>query len=142
MKRLRFIVLLSAMAVGMAVPVIAKATGSTGGPSSSVYIQDKADYDFVGTNLDVGLIVTCWDSTKKGSVDVTVDQYPPATPYPFGAGSGPQIVVCDGRAHSVAVTVIGAGFDAGPAKATATLTTPTNSNGNKTVSRWITIVAV
>lgn len=141
MKRIRFIILLSAIATAMAVPVVAKATGSTGS-TSSVYIQDKADYDFVGTNLDVGLVVTCWDSTKKGSVDVTVNQYPPATPYPFGAGSGPQFVVCDGRPHSVAVTIVGAGFDAGPAKATATLTTPTNPSGNKTVTKWITIVAV
>jgi hypothetical protein len=140
MNRIRFIILLSAMVVGMAVPVVAKATGSTG--SSSVYIQDKADYDFVGTNLDVGLVVTCSDSTKKGSVVVRVDQYPPATPYPVGKGSGPQIVVCDGRPHSVGVTIIGAGFDAGPAKATATLTTPTNSRGNKTVTKWITIVVV
>ena len=141
MKRIRFIILLSAMAVAMVVPVVAKATGSTGS-TSSVYIQDKADYDFVGTNLDVGLLVTCWDSTKKGSVVVTVDQYPPATPYPVGHGSGPQPVVCDGRTHSVGVTIVGFGFDAGPAKATAALTTPTNPRGSKTVTKWITIVVV
>ena len=141
MKRIRFIILLSAMAVAMVVPVVAKATGSTGS-TSSVYIQDRADYDFVGTNLDVGLVITCRDSTGFGTVLVTVEQFPPATPYPVGKGSGPQSVVCDGRPHSVAVTIIGAGFDAGPAKATAALTTPTNANGNKTVRKWITIVVV
>jgi hypothetical protein len=141
MKRIRFIILLSAMAVAMVVPVVAKATGSTGS-TSSVYIQDKADYDFIGTNLDVGLQVTCKDSTGFGSVIVTVDQYPPATPYPVGHGSGPQSVVCDGRTHAVGVTIIGAGFDAGWAKATAALTTPTNKYGNKTVTKWITIVVV
>jgi hypothetical protein len=142
MKRLRMLVVLGAVAVALPLGLAtAKATGSTGS-SSSVYIQDKADYDFVGTNLDVGLYVTCKDSTGFGTVNVTVDQYPPETPYPFGAGSGPQSVVCDGHSHSVAVTIIGAGFDAGRAKATAALTTPTNSSGSKTVSRWIEIVPV
>jgi hypothetical protein len=142
MKRIRLLVLLGAITVALPLGLAtAKATGTTGS-TSTVYIQDKADYDFIGTNLDVGLYVTCWDSTKKGTVAVTVNQYPPATPYPYGAGSGPQAVVCDGRSHSVAVTIIGAGYDAGPAKATAVLTTPTNSKGNKTVSKWITIVAV
>jgi hypothetical protein len=141
MKRIRLLILIGAVAVALPFGLTtAKATGT--GSSSSVYIQDKADYDFVGTNLDVGLLVACSDSTKRGTVTVTVNQYPPATPYPVGHGSGPQVVVCNGRTHSVAVTIVGAGFDAGPAKATAALTTPTNPNGSKTVTKWITIVPV
>ena len=141
MKRIRFIILLSAMAAAMAVPVVAKATGNTGS-SSSVYIQDRADYDFVGTTIDVGLQVRCSDPSEFGSVIVTVEQFPPATPFPVGHGSGPTVVVCDGSYHSVGVTIVGAGFDAGPARATASLTTPNNSNGNKTVTKWISIVVV
>jgi hypothetical protein len=142
MKRIRLLVLAGAIAA--ALPFGMSAVGATGssGSSSYVSINDKADYDFIGTNLDVGLKVTCKDSTGYGTVLVHVDQAPPATPYPVGYGSGPQSVVCDGRAHSVAVTIIGAGFDGGRATATATLTTPTNSSGNKTVKEPVTIVAV
>ncbi|HEV2929567.1 MAG TPA: hypothetical protein VGW74_12810 [Propionibacteriaceae bacterium] len=142
MKRIRLLVLAGAIAT--ALPFGMSAVGATGGSGSSSYvsINDKADYDFIGTNLDVGLKVTCKDSTGYGTVLVHVDQAPPATPYPVGYGSGPQSVVCDGRAHSVAVTIIGAGFDGGRATATATLTTPTNSSGNKTVKEPVTIVAV
>jgi hypothetical protein len=115
---------------------IAKATGSSG-TGSSVSINQYADYDFEGTNLDVGLQVAC--TGGSGAVDVTVTQSPPETPYPFGAGSGPQIVVCDGRSRSVAVTIVGGGFDAGKAIATAELTA---SSGNKTVTRQILIRVV
>jgi len=72
---------------------------------------------------------------------VNVTQSPPATPYPIAAGSGPQIVVCDGQTHSVAVTVTGEGFDTGTACATADLRT-----GSPTVvahaQRSINIVVV
>jgi hypothetical protein len=141
MKRFRFIILLSAIAVGMAVPVVAKATGG-GGSGTQVSIQEHADYDFAGTNLDVGLYVRCSDPSGFGSVQVTVNQYPPETPYPMGFGSDPQSVVCDGRTHTVGVTIIGAGFDAGRAKATAALTLPLNPSGSTTVVRWITIIVV
>jgi hypothetical protein len=142
MKRIRLLVLAGAIAA--ALPFGMSAVGATGstGSSSSVSINDKVDYDFIGTNLDVGLQVRCTDSTGFGTVAVTVDQAPPATPYPVGHGSGPQSVVCDGRTHSVAVTIIGAGFDGGRATATAALTTPTNSSGSKTVKEPVTIVAV
>jgi hypothetical protein len=142
MKRLRLLVLAGTIAA--ALPFGMSAVGATGstGSGSYVSINDRADYDFVGTNLDVGLKVSCKDSTGFGTVTVTVNQAPPATPYPVGYGSGPQSVVCDGRTHSVAVTIIGAGFDGGRATATAALTTPTNSHGNKTVKEPVTIVAV
>ena len=80
-------------------------------------------------------------ATGYGTVNVTVKQGYPQT-IATAVSDGPQAVVCDGRTHSVAVTTIGAGFDAGWAKATATLTTPTNSRGNKTVTESVYIVAV
>ena len=47
--------------------------------------------------------------------------------------------MCDGKTHYVGVTVIGVVYDAGKAKATATLTAP---SGNKTTSRWISVRVV
>jgi hypothetical protein len=142
MKRIRLLVLAGVIAA--AVPFGMTAAGATGstGSSSSVYIQDYADYNLVGTQLDVGLQVRCKDSTGFGTVAVQVDQAPPQTPYPVGFGSGPQSVVCDGVTRAVGVTIVGFGFDAGRAKATATLTTPTNSSGNKTAMKYINIVVV
>src|SRR5215216_7757172 len=128
MKRIRLLVLLGVIAVALPLGVVfagnAGATGSSGA-GSSVSINQYADYDFVGTNLDVGLQVAC--TGGSGAVDVTVTQSPPETPYPVGAGSGPQIVVCDGRSRSVAVTIVGFGFDAGKAIATAELTAPSGN---------------
>jgi hypothetical protein len=115
---------------------VALASGNTG--TAQVTIKSPADYDFVGTTIDVALEVRC--SGGSGSVIVNLNQYPPETPYPVATGSGPQIVTCDGRTRSVAVTVAGFGFDAGRAKATATLTTPSLSTVK--AQRWITIVAV
>jgi hypothetical protein len=137
-KRFRLLILLSVVAVALPLAIlqgVAKATGTT---ANQVTIQQYADYDFVGTNLDVGLYVRC--TGGSGSVIVSVNQYPPQTPYPVGSGSGPQFVVCDGQTRSVAVTIVGAGFDAGRAKATADLTTA--SGGSAHAERWITIVVV
>jgi hypothetical protein len=114
---------------------VAKATGSSG-TGSSVSINYYADYEFIGTQLDVGLHVFC--TGGSGTVDVTVTQEPPETPYPMAVGSGPQNVVCDGRSHSVAVTVAPGVFDAGKATATAALLAP---SGNVTVTRQIIIRA-
>jgi hypothetical protein len=143
MKRIRLLILLGMVAVALPLGLLqgmAKATGSSG-TTNSVSINQYADYDFMGTNLDVGLIVNCTGTPtdNSGAVVVRVDQKPPETPYPFGAGSGPQIVVCDGRSRSVAVTIDGFGFDAGKAYATATLTSPT---GTATATRQIQIRVV
>jgi hypothetical protein len=126
---------LAAAALALAPVGIANATGGTTG--NSVSINQYADYDFVGTNIDVGLQVSC--TGGSGTVDVTVSQAPPETPYPVASGTGPQLVVCDGRSRSVAVTVVGFGFDAGKAKATATLVT---LSGTKSSSRQILIRVV
>jgi hypothetical protein len=144
MKRIRFIILLSAMAVAMVVPVVAKATGSTG-TTNSVTIQQYADYDAAGFALDVGLYVRCKGNgtlAHNGLVNVQVEQFPPQTPFPIGFGSGPQSVVCDGTYHAVGVTIVGEGFDAGRAKATATFTPGTGGGSSVTTVKWITIVVV
>ncbi|HKQ02155.1 MAG TPA: hypothetical protein VJ735_17670 [Actinomycetes bacterium] len=138
MKRVRMLVVLGAIAV--ALPLGLSAAHATGGGSSAnqVTIQERVDYDNVGTNLDVGLNVRC--SGGSGSVIVNVTQSPPQTPYPVAAGSGPQFVVCDNKTHTVAVTLVGFGFDAGRAKATADLTT--DLGGSTHAERWVTIVPV
>jgi hypothetical protein len=137
MKRLRLLVLLGLLAV--ALPVGLAPAGATG-TTNSVTIQEHADYDAAGFILDVGLYVRCYGGVN-GLVDVMVEQYPPQTPYLLGFGSGPQPVVCDGKTHTVGVTIVGEGFDAGRAKATATFT-PLGGGNAVTAQRWITIVVV
>ena len=142
MKRIRLLVLAGAIAVALPFGISAvRATGSTGS-GSSVSINDKADYDFVGTQIDVGLQIRCTDSTGFGTVNVTVEQAH-RRPIPMAVRCPvPRPSCVTGATRSVGVTIIGAGFDAGTAKATATLTTPTNSSGNKTVTEPVTIVVV
>ena len=137
MKRIRLLVLAGAVAVALPLGLTtAKATGS-GGKTNSVTIDSRADFEFAGTQVDVGLKVRC--SGGSGVVDVWLDQYPPETPAPVGMGSGAMPVVCDGKERPVGVTVEGALYDEGRAKATATLVAP---SGTKTTVKWITIVVV
>ena len=144
MKRIRLLVVLGALALALPFGLAtARATGST--VANSVTIQQYADYDAAGFVLDVGLYVTCkGDGTvaTNGLVQVSVDQSPPQTPYPITFGSGEQSVVCDNRPHAVGVTIVGQGFDAGLAKATATFTPVMGGGKSVTASRWITIVVV
>ena len=136
MKRIRLLVLVGTIAVALPFGLTtAKATGST----ASVTIHEQADYDASGFVLDVGLNVRCYGGVN-GLVDVTVEQFPPETPFPVAFGSGPFPVVCDGKTHTVAVTIVGEGFDAGRARATATLIVPMQPQ--VTAKRWITIVEV
>jgi hypothetical protein len=136
-KRIRLLVLAGVIAAALPFGISSAGASGGSGSGSEVTINSRADYDFVGTTIDVGLNVRC--SGGSGSVIVTLNQYPPETPYPVGTGSGPQIVVCDGKSRSVAVTVGGFGFDAGKALAKAILTAP---SGNKTASKWVNIVVV
>jgi hypothetical protein len=137
-KRMRLLVVLGAIALALPFGLsAAHATGSTGGTGSySVSIDPYADYDTAGINIDVKLYVRCTGVTVA---DVLLEQSPPETASPVAVGSGPQpLVVCDGQTHSVGVTVIGAGFDTGYAKATATLyggsiTGPVKAKSTKTV---------
>jgi hypothetical protein len=129
MKRIRLLVLLGVVAVALPLGVtFAGGAGAAGtsGTTNSVSINQYADFEDVGETLDIGLVVRCKSATGKGAVDVTVTQEPPETPYPLAAGSGPQAVVCDGRSHSVGVTIGGVFFDAGKAYATADVTTTDN----------------
>jgi hypothetical protein len=121
MKRIRLLVVLGAIAVALPLGLTtAKATGGSGGTTTnSISIDYYADFDNAGTNIDVKVYVRC---TGASAVDVLLQQSPPQTASPVAVGSGPQpLVVCDGNTHSVGVTVVGAGFDTGTAKATATL---------------------
>ena len=138
MKRIRLLVLLCVAAIALPLGLFQSSAGATGTPQNSVTIQEHADYDFIGTTIDVGLSVRC--TGGSGSVIVNLQQFPPETPYPVGAGSGPQIVACDGKTHTVGVTITGFGFDAGRAWATADLTTATM--GSAHAERWVTIIVV
>jgi hypothetical protein len=141
MKRIRLLILVSTIAVALAVPVVAKATGSSG-TTNSVTIQEHADYDAAGFVLDVGLRVRCVGG-PGAVVFVDVEQFPPETAVPVSHGVGPQGgIVCDGMTHTVGVTILGEGFDEGRAKATATLVPPPGNGSPVTAVRWITIVVV
>ena len=122
MKRIHLFTLLSVLAVALSVgllPGVAEASGG-GGSQNQVTIQPQASYVTAGFTIDVGLYVKCQGGS--GDVIVNVTQNQPETPYPVAFGSGPQVVMCDGKTHSVAVTVAGTGtFDAGTATATAEL---------------------
>ena len=140
MKRIRMLTLLSVLAVALSVgllPGVAKANGG-GGSQTQVTIQPQAEYLTAGADIDVGLYVKCQGGS--GAVNVSVTQSPPQTPYPMAVGSGPQVVVCDGQTHSVAVTIGGFGFDAGTAWATADLTTDSSAGAH--AQRSINIVVV
>jgi hypothetical protein len=122
MKRLRLLVVLGAVAIALPLGLsAAHATGGTGGgggSSNSISIDPYADFDTFGTNIDIKVYVRC---TGTSTVDVTLHQEPPETPYPIDVGIGGSPVACDGQTHSTGVTVAGAGFDTGWATATATL---------------------
>jgi hypothetical protein len=138
MKRLRLLVLLGAIAVALPLGLTtAKAAGTSGTTTTnSVTIDSRADFEFIGTQLDVGLRVRCYGGS--GFVDVWVKQFPPETP--VGAeGTGAMPVVCDGKTRPVGVTIEGALYDEGRAKATATLVAP---SGTTTAVKWINIVVV
>jgi hypothetical protein len=138
LKRMRLLVLAGVIAA--AVPVGISSVGATGSPNS-VTISEKAQFNFQGTYIEVGLTVRCAaNGNPLRTVDVFVRQDYPETPYPQGAtGVGGQSVVCDGVSRRVAVTVPIGLFDAGRAWAEATLDPP---KPTPTAKRWITIVHV
>jgi hypothetical protein len=129
----------AAASAALLIPQAAGATGSTN--STDVSINAKADYDTFGTQLDLGLNVKCSSSVGEAAITASVSQSPPETPSPVTFSTGTTLAVCDGKTHSVAVTVIGAGYDAGKAKATVTVA-PVLGSPTKTVTCWITIVNV
>jgi hypothetical protein len=140
MKRIRLLALLGVVAVALPLGVVftggAGATGSSG-TTTSVSIRQYADFNLAGVELDVGLNVRC--TGGLGTASVTVKQYPPESGTPvIGSGANPD-VVCDGRTHSVGVTVVGTLYDAGKAYAIADVTSP---GGTAHAERWITVLVV
>jgi hypothetical protein len=125
----------AAATAAVLVPQAAGATGSSGG--SHVSINQYADFNFAGGQLDLGLNVSC--TGGSGTVNVSVHQDYPETWAITGAdGAGAQVVVCDGRTRYVTVTIVGAPYDGGKATATAMLVAP---SGNVTAKRQISIRA-
>jgi hypothetical protein len=143
MKRIRLLILAGAVAV--ALPFGLSSAGATGTPSNSVSIQRNAQYDLLGDIIHVGLDVRCKKGTVPGTpgqVEVDVSQGPPETPNPVAAGSGLNNVVCDDQTHSVGVSILGEGFDAGRATATARLFPPVGGGSSVTVTRTINIIVM
>ena len=125
----------AAAAVAAPVALIPSIAGATGG--SSVSINQYADFNFAGGQLDLGLNVSC--TGGAGVVNVTVDQAYPETPLFTGAhGTGVQEVVCDGKTRYVTVTIVGVLYDGGKATAKAELMAP---SGPAAGSRQISIRA-
>ena len=135
MKRIRLLVLLSVLTVALPVGLLSGVAKATGGSGTSVSISQTADFNFAGTQLDVNLLVRCTGGI--GLANVTVNQPHPETGFPATTGDGfnPD-VVCDGRTHSVGVTLIGAVYDPGRAYAIADVTSP---GGSAHAEKWITI---
>ena len=120
MKRIRLLVLLGVVAVALPLGVVFAGGAGAQAASAAVSIEPNAQYDLKGSILHVEVKATC--TGGAGAVVVDVVQEPPETPYVVGFGSGPNPVVCDGKTHETGVTIFGEGFDAGKARATATLT--------------------
>jgi hypothetical protein len=130
----------AAAATAVVVPTVAGATGGTK-PTTEIIINDKADYDTFGTQLDLGGQVKCTGTLNQGAISASVSQAPPETPYPVTLSTGDSLVVCDGKWHSFALTIIGAGYDAGRANATVTVV-PVAGSPMKKTTKCITIVNV
>ena len=136
MKRIRLLVLAGVIAAALPFGMTAAGATGGGGTTDSVTINETADFEFAGTQVDIGLNVRCYGGS--GAVDIWLEQFPPETYAPVADGTGAQPVVCDGRMHTVGLTVEGFLFDEGRAKATATLVAP---SGTTTAVRWVNIRA-
>lgn len=129
----------AAATAAVLVPQAAGATGSTSG--DSIYIAPGADYNLSGASLDLDLVVKCSGSgVVAGTVNGSVSQSPPETASPVSFSTGNTLVVCDGKSHTVGITVDGAGYDDGYAKATMTLVNP-NTLKSTTATAKIYITA-
>jgi hypothetical protein len=139
MKRIRLLILLGMVAVALPLGLlqgVAKATGSSG---TSVSISQYADFNAAGAELDINLLVRC--TGADGVAKVTVNQDRPQTGVPDTTGEGFNIaVVCDGRTHSVGVTVVGVVYDPGKAYAIADVTPLGGVTGH--AEKWITVLVV
>jgi hypothetical protein len=150
MKRIRLLVLLSALAIALPVGVlsgVAKAGGSTGS-TSSLSIDQNAQYDALGGIIHVGLRARCpfigidpvTNEAIPGTIHVHVTQYPPETVLLAEGDNFVKEVVCDGQTHTVGATIFGANFDEGRALATANFTFPDTATA--TATKWINIIVM
>ena len=140
MKRIRLLVLLSALAIALPLGVlsgVAKAGGSTGS-TSSITINQNAQYDAYGGIIHVGMRVRCPASPLFGAITVTVTQEPPESTLPANGTNLVKDVVCDGQTHTVGSTILGDHFDAGRAYATAVF----DFGGTATDARTINIIVM
>jgi hypothetical protein len=149
MKRIRLLILISILAVALPVGIlsgVAKATGTTG-TRTSLTINQNAQFDLVGSIIHVGLRASCpplgtdpiTNQPIPGSIHVHVVQDPPETAMHAEADAVVKQVVCDGQVHSVGVSLLGEGFDAGRANATAEFVYPV---GGATAQKWIDIIVM
>jgi hypothetical protein len=138
MKRIRLLVLLGAIAI--ALPFGLTSAGATGGDgsSSSLTINQNAQFDVVGSIVHVGLRARCPASPLPGTIEVHLTQDPPESVVHAEGDSFVKEVVCDGATHSVGASVFGANFDAGRAYATATFT----FGGSASAARWVNIIVM
>lgn len=142
MKKLVVGAAVAAAAIAVPLAVAPSMSGATGGsPSTEISINDKADYDFQGTTLDLSGKAKCTGTGGQGMVSASVSQAPPETPFPITLSTGDNLIVCDGQWHSFGLTILGAGYDVGRAKATVTVV-PVAGSPMKTVTKYITLVAV
>jgi hypothetical protein len=146
MKRIRLLVLLGAIAI--ALPFGLTSAGATGGDgsSSSLTINQNAQFDVVGSIVHVGLRARCpfigtdpiTGEPLPGTIEVHLTQDPPESVVHAEGDSLVKEVVCDGQTHSVGASVFGANFDAGRAYATATFTL----GGTASAARWVNIIVM
>jgi hypothetical protein len=145
MKRIRLLILLGMVAVALPLGLLQGVSKAAGGSTTTtgtyVSISQYADFNFSGTQLDVNLLVRCTTVSGLGLANVSVTQYQPETGG-TATGDGENIkVVCDGKTHSVGVTVIGTLYDPGKALATAEVTA-LGGSGTASTTKWITIKVV
>jgi hypothetical protein len=145
MKRIRLLILAGAVAV--ALPFGLTSAGATGdGATSSLSINQNAQYDVLGNVIHVGLRARCpfigtdpiTNEPIPGTIQVHVEQDPPESTFHAEGDNFIKDVVCDGQTHTVGATIFGINFDAGRAYATATFT----FGGSASAARWINIIVM
>ena len=152
MKRIRLLVLLSILVVALPVGLltgVAKARGNTGS-TSSLSIDQHAQFDILGNVIHVGLKARCplnrdpiTNEPLPGTIHVHVVQDPPESATHAEGDSLVKQVVCDGQTRTVGATIFNAlievgAFDEGRAYATAEFI----SGGAATAERWIDIIVM
>jgi len=148
MKRVRLLVLLGAIAIALPFGLLPAGATGGGGATSSLSINQNAQFDVEGSVIHVGLRARCpvigtdpvTGDPIPGTIHVHVTQDPPETVMHAEGDTLVKEVVCDGQTHTVGATVFGANFDAGRAYATADFTFPLTATA--TAARWINIIVM